>query len=93
MKFVSKPVEIEAYQWDGKFTDIVEHIPAGMRGLHCIPCDCELGERPHGVVNHDIFDEGLPGKTLCVGDWVVTAPDELIAAWSVEMFEETYEPA
>lgn len=80
-QFRKRPVVIEAVQWDGKLTTLVQ------LGNYTTPVGQDLGSR-------DLTIETLEGYiTAKPGDWVIKGVKGELYPCKPDIFAETYDPA
>jgi hypothetical protein len=81
MKYRKKPVVVDAYQWDGEFTDDLIRLEDD--GF----CDiCNKPRYEHGWIK---TLEG--GHIVCPGDWIITGVKGEKYPCKPDIFQETYE--
>ena len=81
MKFRKKPVEIEAWQWDGKSP--VHERPQWLRDANV------LGDLLKGVLLIDTLEGTMKAQP---GDWIIKGVKGEIYPCKPDIFETTYEP-
>lgn len=84
-KFVKKPIEVEAIQWDG--TDETKRLIEERFNI-------ELKITPNWLdQTNDLVIDTLEGKmTAIVGDWIIKGIKGEIYPCKNDIFKETYEP-
>ena len=90
MKYRKKPVVIDAYQWFGYRTDVIDptvkmYDPYGEKIGKCLNCQEEWSL--HGWV---ATLEG--GHIVCKGDWIITGVKGEKYPCKPDIFTQTYEP-
>lgn len=86
MKYIKRPIPIEAVQWRGTYGDPPQVRRPGPGFEHLVPCDGELNR---GIITTDHGD-----LVICEGDWVL-GPGPVGEYWPVAkaVFAQTYMPA
>jgi hypothetical protein len=85
MKYVKRPIPIEAVQWLGRYGDPPQVKPPGPGREHLLPRD--------GQLNSGIITTNHGDLVIREGDWVL-GPGPVGEYWPVakEVFEQTYVP-
>lgn len=86
MKYRTRPVEIEAVQWDGSLVN-AEHICEGAKG------DVRIKVDPVSEPQICLIVDTLEGRMVALpGDWIITGASGERYSCKPDIFAATYEP-